>query len=102
MDELNELALSFLKGFSPEQLSLAIKENVSLKELMETYASFLAMISKAMAKANSSQVNYFTPENVLEWLKFERPDLYRIIQSDLTSRQWFNQQVNELKVFWFG
>jgi len=100
MNHIDQITLSFLKQYSEQDLARAIEENASLKQLIITYMPWILGLARISAPFYSS--SDFNSETILNWLRPERPDLYRVLTRDSKARQWFENQMVELKGAFFG
>jgi len=101
MNHLDKIVLSLLKNYSTKDLKYAVNRNISLKQLMY-FVPGLLELSKITATLYQPQASYFNENNILDWLKIKRPDLYKILIKDSKAKAWFQKQVRELRGLFFG
>jgi hypothetical protein len=97
---VEKVILSIIENFKPIDIDWAAKRNVDLVLLIEynLQKSLIDQI-KNIATMYYEDINNISTENVLVWLKSERPDLFNAILSSKQNLKWFDRQVNNMKVW---
>jgi len=93
--------LKLIDPFDREDLEDAVRRDVSL--LDETAAANPGLLSKAEALARRfrGQRGLLTVENIIEWMKDRRPELYFYLASDPAAHAWIDRQIREFRDFLF-
>jgi len=94
--------LDALKPFDVEDLKEAVKNNVSLLDEAAKYNSGSLSFAENMAKQFGGQSQLLTTDNVLEWIKEKRHELYFTFISDRKARNWLDRNIKEFKEFLFN
>jgi len=91
--------LKRIKGVTPDDVYLAIKENKSIWDIASKKDK---KKGRLWAKKFAKYKRYVTSKNVLEWLSYDRPELASVIIHMSMSKEkpgikWWVKQVKEIK-----
>jgi len=99
---MERVFLGVIEPFDREDLEQAVKDDVNLlDETMKYNPKSLAM-AENMARRFNGQARLLTTENVLEWIKDKRYELYFFFVSDLKAKVWLDRQVSEFRTYLFN
>ena len=92
---------NFLKDFRKEDMAYAIKRDISLRKLIDQLQPqiIIGMLKfvKITGYFNKEIQEGFNYENVMEWMKDTRPELYDEIKSTKIGIMWFRKNIEDIK-----
>lgn len=105
MPDLNTLELTvveMIRVYTPQDLQYAIDRDVDLSELLRTFSPSLVWFARLCAPAFRGSASSLNESGVTDWLHYNRPDLYEVIQGSQVGRNWFRKQIKGIKCLIFG
>ncbi len=94
--------ISMIEGFTIKDLELAVRENISLLDQTQLCNPRSLAFAGKIAKKFSGCSVHLTLENVMDWTREKRNDLYWHFLKDPVAKAWLNRNVLEFKSFLFG
>lgn len=98
---LERFFLQLLDGFDREDLDEAVKSDVSLLDETVRHKPKALAVAEGAARRFRGQAHMVTPENVLQWLKAKRYELYFAFISDPKARAWLDRNIREFRAYLF-
>ena len=101
LDFIFTIMSSFLDGFRRQDIAFAVKRDIDLKKIMDKTQPqvIMGLISfvKITKVFNKTIEDEFTYENVMIWMKDNRPELYDEIKSTKLGVIWFRKNIGAIK-----
>ena len=96
---LEKTFLKLLADFSSNDIETAAKDDMSLLLLTEQHNPKLLRTAAGISRGFRGQKHSLNMENVMEWLKDNREDLWISIISDNSKKAWLERQIDGFKAF---
>ena len=95
---IESLILGILKEFTGEDLKYAIKRRVNLANLIIQFVPPAQIqLFRILAVPFSGQKDELTTENIIKWLKENRPEFSVIVDNNTAAVSWLNFNIRTVK-----
>ena len=94
---LERLILSQVSKYKEKELKFAIKNNVSLANLVLSYRPEIVKLAMSLSSIYKPENGILSMDNVMKYMQEKRPDLSKVILESRANYRWLETQFFEIK-----
>lgn len=100
---LEQVTLSIISGFKPDDLRHAVQRRARLVDLIQTFMPPVAIKAiRLSASLYRSDGNLLTYDTFMSWLSLQRPELHQTILESQENIRWVQRNLKEIKRMFLG